>query len=361
MRAGNKTPVFLLVLAILLASGCTGDGGDAPLQATVSGLPEWTAGQQGIYPITAQGGTPPYACAVTAGALPPGFILANCILDGTPPLLAPGSTKSVSPPFTITITDSAGRAVSLELAIIVKQPSLTLQLTPVLCFVDQMCQANMIAGVAGGTPPYHYQSDTFREGTPPWGTVVGIDGLLIGIPTTEGTYTFGVCAVDLVGLSVCEKETAVIEKLKEVEPVEEVYAGTFSVRGNYDRAFQEYYTTCTFDDTFGGTISLTVIEDSSGALSGTASVDALFTSYGIAGSTAGFTCLDSQVPWADSPVVSGTASSLQFSTGFFTAGGNPYVGAFAGSKSGDFITGNIEFTSTCCSGSASSAVTLSKQ
>ena len=56
----------------------------------------------------------------------------------------------------------------------------------------------------GGTPPYHYQFDTFANGSPPPGLSVNlVSGELNGMPTVAGTYHFGVCAVDLAGASSC--------------------------------------------------------------------------------------------------------------------------------------------------------------
>jgi hypothetical protein len=63
----------------------------------------------------------------------------------------------------------------------------------------------------GGTPPYHYQFDTFANGTPPLGMSVNlVTGELTGKPTVPGTYTFGVCATDLVGASSCSQVTITI-------------------------------------------------------------------------------------------------------------------------------------------------------
>ena len=56
-----------------------------------------------------------------------------------------------------------------------------------------------IAGVTGGSPPYHYQSDTFANGAPPFGMIVDLNGSLTGTPTDAGQYAFGVCAVDSSG------------------------------------------------------------------------------------------------------------------------------------------------------------------
>jgi len=64
---------------------------------------------------------------------------------------------------------------------------------------------------AGGTPPYHYQFDTFANGTPPLGLSVNLNtGELNGKPSVPGSYTFGVCATDLAGASSCSPVTLTI-------------------------------------------------------------------------------------------------------------------------------------------------------
>jgi hypothetical protein len=63
----------------------------------------------------------------------------------------------------------------------------------------------------GGTPPYHYQFDTFLNGSPPLGLSINLlTGELNGAPTVPGTYRFGVCAVDLVGASSCSQVEFVV-------------------------------------------------------------------------------------------------------------------------------------------------------
>lgn len=67
--------------------------------------------------------------------------------------------------------------------------------------------ATLVATATGGTPPYHYTVDTFMNGTPPPGMIVDLNGYLTGTPSVSGSYTFGVCAVDLVGASSCSSSS----------------------------------------------------------------------------------------------------------------------------------------------------------
>lgn len=63
---------------------------------------------------------------------------------------------------------------------------------------------------SGGVPPYHFQLQT---GTfPPIGLVLDLNGTLAGTPDgNSGTYTFGVCAVDLAGSNVCPSVTLTVQ------------------------------------------------------------------------------------------------------------------------------------------------------
>ena len=58
---------------------------------------------------------------------------------------------------------------------------------------------SVITSIAGGTAPYHYQTDTQSNGTPPVGMVLNPNGTLTGTPSQAGQYAFNVCAVDAAG------------------------------------------------------------------------------------------------------------------------------------------------------------------
>lgn len=70
--------------------------------------------------------------------------------------------------------------------------------------------STLIATATGGTPPYHFQLDSLANGSPPVGMSVDLDGYLTGTPTVTGTYTFGVCAVDLVATSSCKSTSITV-------------------------------------------------------------------------------------------------------------------------------------------------------
>jgi hypothetical protein len=61
----------------------------------------------------------------------------------------------------------------------------------------------------GGQPTYHFQLGS-GVGFPPPGVTLNLNGVLSGTPTTAGTSTFSVCAVDLAGKSACGAVTMTI-------------------------------------------------------------------------------------------------------------------------------------------------------
>lgn len=105
----------------------------------------------------------------------------------------------------------------------VSSNNFTLAVTPsgssiVFVTVNQLPQAtvgvpytnSVISSLSGGSPTYHFQSDSFVTGAPPIGMIVDLNGDLTGTPSVAGTYTFGVCAVDLVGASSCKTTSIVV-------------------------------------------------------------------------------------------------------------------------------------------------------
>jgi Divergent InlB B-repeat domain len=81
------------------------------------------------------------------------------------------------------------------------------------CFVNTACTVAVASNPAGGTPPYYFSSDTFANGVPPLGMAVGLlSGVLTGTLTVPGTYSFGVCVVDLVGNSTCKQVSVTVNQ-----------------------------------------------------------------------------------------------------------------------------------------------------
>jgi hypothetical protein len=119
---------------------------------------------------------------------------------------------SITPPFTVVVFDSSTPAASedIELRITIVQHS------PTVTGLDGDCPAATkacsvkVATASGGTPPYHFQLDSLANGSPPLGMTLGLDGTLSGTPATAGTYSFGVCVIDLGGNSSCDTATVTV-------------------------------------------------------------------------------------------------------------------------------------------------------
>jgi hypothetical protein len=82
-----------------------------------------------------------------------------------------------------------------------------------VCHVGQACDVPLVAGVSGGSPPYHYQQDSFAYGLRPLNTNIDLlTGNLVGTPSVAGSYTFNLCAVDLGGNQDCRPVTVIVEE-----------------------------------------------------------------------------------------------------------------------------------------------------
>lgn len=181
--------------------------GSPDFAITTTALPNWESGRQGAFTLTARGGKTPYVWALKAGsAMPPGFGLSrDGIISGTY-TLGQSTTKRITPPFTVTVADSAGQSREIELRITIIALPPVLNLVPVACVVNQLCQ-RQVATATGGFPEYYYKSDTFRIGAPPFGMLVTTAGLITGVPKNLGNFQFGVCVVDSVAASRCGTAT----------------------------------------------------------------------------------------------------------------------------------------------------------
>ena len=357
--AANKTHLATAVVSPAPAPvGPTGT-----FYVTSTALPAWTSGQAGSAALAATGGTPPYTCALTSGTLPSWLALAGCTLSGTAPVLAGGTTRSVSAPFTLTITDSAGAHASqaVTLSVTVLQPK------PVLTPVSPLAQGvvsipysqSAAASVSQGSPPYHYTLDSLANGAPPPGLVLDLAGRVAGTPTHAGTYAFGICVVDLVGSSSCASTSLTVINLP-AGGLTTSYAGSFSGAGDFSRLFPGY-TTCTFHNVFSGTVNVTISAQSGGAYTGTAHVVGTWDSTATGGSTASFDCLDSSLPWENDLALSGTLPVIEWSDEWSTPGGSNVTGTFTGTASQAALVGTQVETMDTSTGSASLSMSLPRQ
>jgi ribosomal protein S11 len=156
------------------------------LSLTLSSLPNGTVGVPYTATIGVAGGTSPYSCAITAGALPAGLTVSGCVVSGTP-------TVAGTANLTVKATDSSSTVETttgpVSLTVLPAPLSLTLSSLP-----DATVGIPYTAtiGVAGGTAPY---SCLVTAGLLPAG--LSISGcVVIGTPTVAGTANLTVKATD---------------------------------------------------------------------------------------------------------------------------------------------------------------------
>lgn len=152
-------------------------------------LPDGSVGVAYSETITASGGTGPYTFTVTDGALPPGLTLTpDGVVEGTP-------TTNGSSTFTVRATDVSGCFGEITYTIVIAPtgcPVITLApptLPPGALGVSYSQQIT----ASGGTGPYVF---TVLSGTLPAGLTLSSTGLLSGTPTTVGSSTVTIQALD---------------------------------------------------------------------------------------------------------------------------------------------------------------------
>lgn len=258
----NFVVIFLAMLMLILITACTEEGVNNPtsagglLQIRTQQLPIWEAPGSATYKLEITGGVPPYSFSLAPGSqLPQGFNIGPDGTVGGMARLLEGTSQLESPPFTIVVTDSVGTTTQKSLSIrIIEKNTVQIITTPATCILDQECD-EQIATAEGGNPPYSFQSDSFIEGAPPFGTQVDINGHLTGKPSKEGEYTVGVCVKDTIGNQRCGKAVVTVEDAIQLE-------GTWI--GNYGETETSDY--CTTSNS--GTLTISVTE-SEGEFSGT--------------------------------------------------------------------------------------------
>jgi large repetitive protein len=150
-------------------------------EITKKDVPNARAGDQGYSQfISNEGGRPTISYGVAAGTLPPGMNFSSTTGFLTGPATTPGSYN-----FTLSATDAFGRVATqaysmrVSTAVAIDQASLPPAVTNV-AYSQQMT-------LNGGSTPSGSWS---VSGTLPPGLTLSVGGLLNGIPTTPGTYTF---------------------------------------------------------------------------------------------------------------------------------------------------------------------------
>ncbi len=207
---------------------------------------------------------------------------------------------------------------------------------------------------SGGNPPYTFMLGS-GVGSPPFGLILDVNGLLNGTPTAAGTREFEVCVKDLSGNQDCATTSLTVEQ------GQHAFTGLFSGTGDFTRPFPASDTSCTWSNTYSGTIDLTVTLESDKTYAGSVSVLGTYVSTAISGGHASFECLDSSISWDSTNQISGTLPDIIWSTSFVTPGGTTVTGYFSGTLSGSSITGNMLITMDTSTGLVSIPITFTEQ
>jgi len=162
-----------------------------PLEIATKNLAQGTVGQPYRAPLTASGGIPPYTWSIPFGQLPPGLSLnaGSGDITGTP--TQPGKCT-----FTARVADSTLVQQQTAMEIVsasIEQPVVTITTTSLPeGRIGQPYGLRLEA--SGGTPPYTW---SLIEGSLP--PDLGLDastGLIAGIPTQEGAFSFTIQVTD---------------------------------------------------------------------------------------------------------------------------------------------------------------------
>jgi hypothetical protein len=170
--AGNKATVsFALVI-----NGAASVLGISSPPAAIVNQP-----YSGTIPVS--GGTGPYSCTISSGALPAGLVLgANCQITGTPTTAGPTTV-------TVQVTDSSSptNTGSGPVVITVNAGASTLTAggNPGTGVIGVPYSATLVA--SGGTTPYTW---TISSGSLPAGLALSTAGVISGTPTATGVSTF---------------------------------------------------------------------------------------------------------------------------------------------------------------------------
>ena len=159
----------------------------AGLAIPTSALPTGILGGSYNAALTATGGTAPYSWVALAGSLPSGLSLAaNGAISGTP-------LNSGTFPVTIQVADSSQTQLTLSKAFTIAVTGAFNITTATLPATTINTPYTLALAATGGTAPYIW---AVTSGTLPAGMALSSTGTLSGTPTTMGSYTLTIQAID---------------------------------------------------------------------------------------------------------------------------------------------------------------------
>ena len=193
-ETGDSGPICDSWAAGSAGTSCTANmpsSTTSPLTVVTTSLPNGTVGTSyffgGVY---AAGGSPGYSYALTQGSLPHGLTL-----DATSGIISGAPTSTGTTSFTVQATDSAGsQAVSQTLSITVNPEVPDSVTTTSLVNAGPEPVVLGCGSATGGASPYSW---SLSGGALPAGLTLNSYGLISGVPTAWGTFSFTVKATDM--------------------------------------------------------------------------------------------------------------------------------------------------------------------
>jgi hypothetical protein len=151
-------------------------------------------------PLTPNGGTPPYTCMISVGALPPGLSLSpECVISGAP-------TQAGAFNFTVKVTDANGCMGMRDYAMTVCGTITVNPLTLPPGFVGTPYSQTFTQTGGVGAITWSVSADVLPDGL----TLNPTTGVLSGTPATPGTYGFTIRATDANGCFGERRSTLII-------------------------------------------------------------------------------------------------------------------------------------------------------
>jgi hypothetical protein len=195
----------IFVVSISTPGSETGSGtftltifpGSPRLVITPAALPSDDPGSYDyLLNLAVGGGVPPYAWALTSGALPGGFSLCQYSTGAVPTattwICGSSTASAASSTFTVTVTDAtsatANQTFTLAVTPITADPFTTYILPAGAVGAPYSHSQDLTAiGASGGAPPYSWN---LSLGALPAGLSMSSAGAITGIPTTAGEAAF---------------------------------------------------------------------------------------------------------------------------------------------------------------------------